>query len=273
MAIPGGQIATAEWVENYPGFPDGVSGPELGQLMEKQGKKYGLEVLYAQVQEVELEGKIKTVKTSNGEYTAKAIILAGGSQHAKLGVPGEQELLGKGVSYCAMCDGAFFRDKPIAVVGGGDAAITEALFLTRFATRVTLIHRRDQLRADKILQERAFANEKMNFIWDTVVEAITGEGKAEALSLRNVRTGEKSTLEVAGVFISVGLRPNTDYLREKLRLSDGGYVITNDRMETSLPGVFAAGDLRLNSARQAVTAAGDGATAALSAERYLSEQR
>ena len=271
--VIGGQIANAELVENFPGFPDGMSGFELGQLMEKQASKHGLETLVAGVFGIELDRHDKVVRTTEGVFQARALIIAGGSEHRKLGVPGEEEFLGKGVSYCATCDGAFFSDQAVAMVGGGDAAITEALFLTRFASKVTVIHRRDQLRAGALLRERAAANPKLDFLWNSVVEAIIGDSEVNALQLRNVKTGVRSTLDVSGIFVSIGQHPNTDYLRGLLSLDENGQVITNDRMETQIPGIFAAGDIRHNSARQAITAAGDGATAAISAERYLSRFR
>jgi thioredoxin reductase (NADPH) len=271
--VIGGQIANAELVENFPGFPDGISGFELGQLMEKQAIKYGLEILAAGIVGIELDRHDKVVTTTEGVFQARALIIAGGSEHRKLGVPGEEEFLGKGVSYCATCDGAFFSDQAVAMVGGGDAAITEAHFLTRFASRVTVIHRRDQLRAGALLRERAAANPKIDFLWNSVVEAIIGDSEVNALQLRNVKTGVRSTLDVSGIFVSIGQHPNTEYLRGLLSLDENGQVITNDRMETQIPGIFAAGDIRHNSARQAITAAGDGATAAISAERYLSRFR
>ncbi len=271
-AIPGGQIVNAELVENYPGFPEGISGYELGQLMHAQATKFGLETLAAEVTSVELKDKVKVVRTDEGELTARALIIASGSDLNKLGVPGEVELTGKGVSYCATCDGALFRDQVVAVVGGGNAAIEEALFLTRFASKVVVIHRRQELRAAKILQERAFANSRIEFLWDSVVEAIKGDGAVTSLEAKNVRTGEISSLALAGVFIYVGFHSNTDFLKEFITLDSAGNIPVNSEMETELPGVFAAGDLRSNSPRQVATAVGDGATAALSAERYLSAQ-
>lgn len=268
--IPGGQIINAELVENYPGFPQGISGAELGSLMEQQATKYGLEIIMAEVEGVEVGEEEKTVHTSEGQYRAKALIIAGGSEHGKLGVPGEEELRGRGVSYCATCDGAFFKDQVIAVVGGGNVAINDTLFLTRFASKVIVIHRRDELRATKILQERAFAQPKIEFLWDTVVESIGGDGQVRELGLRNVKTGTESKLEVSGIFVAVGLRPNTGYLEGVVALSQEGFILVNDQMETGVPGVFAAGDIRAGSARQVSSAVGDGATAAISAERYLS---
>ena len=269
--IFGGQIANAELVENYPGFPDGISGFELGQLMHQQAKKYGLETVAAQVIGIELAERGKVVKTTDGKYLAKAVILAGGAEPNRLGVPGEEKLLGKGVSYCATCDGPLFKDREVAVVGGGDSAVEEGILLTRFASKVILIHRRNQLRASRLLQERAFANKKFVFLWDTVVEEILGDNKVSGLRVRNVKTEQGKNLEVSAVFIYVGLRPGTDYLSGLLSLDGEGHITTNEVMETAIAGIFAAGDIRKNSSRQVITAAGDGATAALSAEKFLIE--
>jgi thioredoxin reductase (NADPH) len=268
----GGQITNAELVENYPGFPDGISGFDLGDGIHRQATKFGLETVSADVLEAKLDKRKKLVKTSEGEYISKAVIIAGGAALQRLGVPGEEGLTGKGVSYCATCDGAFFRDQVVAVVGGGDSAVEEAILLTKFVSKVIIIHRRDQLRASKIAQERAFANGKIEFLWDTVVEGITGDDRVTGVKVRNVKTNETSTVEVTAVFIYVGQRPNTDYLKGIIPLDGEGRIITNERMETEVSGVFAAGDIRKHSARQVITAAGDGATAALSAEKYLSEQ-
>jgi len=267
----GGQIADAEQVDNYPGFPQGISGFELGQLMHQQATKYGLETLLAEVTGIELKERKKVVKTTEGDFAAKAVIIASGSERRKLGIPGEKEFAGKGVSYCATCDAALFREKPVAVIGGGDAAITEALHLAKFASRVTVIHRRDQLRASRILQEKAFAEPKMEFLWNSVAEEIEGTDLVQRIRLRQVKTGEKSALDISGVFVSVGLKPNTDYLKGVLPLDAAGFIITNDKMETEIPGILAAGDIRHNSARQAITAAGDGATAAIYAERFITQ--
>ena len=269
--VVGGQILNAEKVDNYPGFTEGISGLELGQLMHQQAAKYGLKTIIAEATGVEPQPKQIVVKTTEGNFTAKAVIIASGSERRKLGIPGEEEFMGKGVSYCATCDAAFFQDLPVAVVGGGNAAITEALHLTKFASGVTVIHRRNQLRASGIMQEKAFAEPKIELLWDTVAEAIEGENSVKRIKLRQVKTGEKSTLDVAGVFISVGLKPSTDYLKGILPLDDGGYVITNDKMETEIPGILAAGDIRRDSARQAITAAGDGATAAFYAEKFITQ--
>ncbi|MBI2856679.1 MAG: thioredoxin-disulfide reductase [Chloroflexi bacterium] len=269
----GGQIANAEHVENFPGFPDGVSGLELGELLHEQAERWGLKTLCTDVTGLELDGEYRVVKTGDGDFRSLAVILATGSERGKLGVPGEERLLGKGVSYCATCDAAFFRDETVAVVGGGNAAVNEALALTRFAATVLLIHRRGELRATPILQERLFGEPKIRMIWDTVVEEIAGELKVEKLKLRRVTTGEVSWLEVAGVFVATGLRPNTVFLNDLVPLDPQGHVLANEVMETKVPGIFVAGDARHNSFKQAITAAGDGATAALSAERFLTERR
>ena len=268
--VMGGQIVEAELVENYPGFAEGISGMELSQLMHQQATKYGLKTIIAEVTGIELQDEQKVIKTTKGNFTAKAVIIASGSERQKLGVPGEKELTGKGVSYCATCDAPFFTDQPIAIVGGGDAAITEALHLAKFASRVTVIHRRDQLRATRILQEKAFSEPKIEFLWSTVVDEIEGKDVVERLKLRQVITGAKSALDVAGIFVSIGLKPNTDYLKGVLPLDDLGHIITNENMETEIPGIFAAGDVRHNSARQAICAAGDGATAAHYAQKFIS---
>jgi len=271
--IFGGQIANTEHVENYPGFPDGISGYELGQLMYQQAEKFGLETIAAEVTGLELSERGKVIKTTEGEFVARAVIIAGGAEPNRLGVPGEEEFLGKGVSYCATCDGAFFREQVVAVVGGGNSAVEEAMLLTRFASKVILIHRRNQLRASRLHQERAFTNPKIEFIWDTVVEEITGPDKVRGLTVHNVRTDLISTVEVSGVFLYVGLHPETDYLRGLLTLDEEKRIPTTQGMETEIPGIFAAGDIRKNSPRQVITAAGEGATAALSAEKYLMEQQ
>ncbi len=270
--IFGGQIASAERVENYPGFPEGISGYELGQLMLQQATKYGLSIVEAEVTGIELARENKVLTTTEGEFVARAVIIAGGAHPTKLGVPGEERLLGKGVSYCANCDGPFFRDQAVATIGGGDSAVEEGMLLTRFASNVILIHRRNQLRASRLLQERAFANEKMEFLWDTVVEEVLGENRVSGLRVRNVKTGERANLEVSGVFIYVGLHPSTQYLKGLLALDEAGHIPTDDEMRTQIPGVFAAGDIRKNAGRQAIIAAGDGAMAALSAEKFMSEQ-
>ena len=264
----GGQIVNAPLVENYPGFPEGVSGADLGALMHRQATKYGLETVTAEVTGVTV-GKSHKIVTSERSFEAGAIIIAVGSEYHKLGVPGEEKLVGRGVSYCATCDGYFFRQREVAVVGGGDAAITDALELVQHATKIYVIHRRDQLRAGQVLQQRALAEEKIEFIWDTVVEEIVGEPLLKALKLRNVKTNKPSTLEVAGVFVAVGLKPNSQPFADVVKLSKTGHIVTDELMTTSTPGLFAAGDIRQQSARQIASAVGDGATAALSAFNYL----
>lgn len=272
MAL-GGQVITTELVENYPGFPEGISGFELGERMARQAERFGLRTAYAEVTGIEVKGEIKEVRSSEGVYRARAVIISTGADPAKLGVRGEDRLRGKGVSYCATCDGAFFQDLPIAVVGGGDTAVEEGVYLTRYASSVTIIHRRDQLRAARIIQDRAFSNRKIRFLWDTVVTEILGEKQVEGLILKNVKTGEASDLKVSGVFILVGMRPNTDFLKGILELDERGFIITNEDLETSIPGVFAAGDVRKTNLRQVAVSVGEGALAAYLAEKYLERMR
>ncbi|MFH0846768.1 MAG: thioredoxin-disulfide reductase [Chloroflexota bacterium] len=270
-ALIGGQITMAEVVENFPGFPEGVSGLELTELMHKQGTKYGLETLMTEVSGLEIKDKDRLVKTTSGDFLTRAVIIASGAARSRLGVPGESEFMGRGVSYCATCDGAFFRDKKVAVVGGGNVAVSEALHLTRFASKVTVIHRRSELRAGRLLQERAFAEPKIEFSWNSVVERIYGDDFVRGLDLRQVKTGETSKLSLDGVFVAIGLKPETEYVKGILELNEGGHIITDETMATEVPGIFACGDVRHNSARQAIAAAGDGATAAIYAAKYLAE--
>ena len=266
----GGLIANAELVENYPGFPDGISGFDIGERMSQQASKFGLKTLSAEVTGVDLLKDIKTINTTEGDFSAKAIIIASGAERKRLGVPGEELFINRGVSYCATCDGALFKDRIVAVVGGGDSAVEETLFLTRFASKVIIIHRRNQLRASKMAQERALSHKKIELMWDTVVEEIRGNNKISELVVRNVKTGETSQIAVDGVFVYVGQSPNTSFLKGQVPLDKEGYIITDDRMGTQVKGVYAAGDIRRNSSRQVITAAGDGATAAISAEKFLS---
>ncbi|MDO8568284.1 MAG: thioredoxin-disulfide reductase [Dehalococcoidales bacterium] len=270
-AMAGGQIINADLVENYPGFPQGISGFDLGQLMSEQATKFGLQTVIAEATGIEVGGGQKVVKTTSGDFTAKALIIASGSERMKLGVPGEDELTGKGVSYCAICDAAFFKDRTVAVVGGGNAAVGEAVSLAKFASSVTVIHRRGELRATRVTQERAFAEPRIKFIWNTVVDRVVGDDFVRQLELRRVTDGQKSSLEVAGVFVSIGFKPNTAFLKGLLPLDELGAIITDDRMETSIKGIFAAGDIRHNSGRQVIVSAGDGAQAAINAERCLTE--
>lgn len=267
--LVGGQIVNAERLDNYPGFPEGISGAKLTELMQEQATKYGLEVVVTEVTGVELGEEKKVIKTGEGNFIARAVIIAGGCHRQKLGVVGEDEFTGKGVSYCATCDGAFFRDMPVAVVGGGNAAITEALHLAKFATKVTVIHRRDQLRATPILQEKAFSESKIDFLWDSVVQKIEGGDLVNQIRVHNVKTGKESTLDISGVFVSIGFIPNTGYLKGVLPLDKAGAVITDLNMATGVAGVFAAGDIRQSSPRQVVTACGDGAIAAIGATKFL----
>ena len=270
--IFGGQIVNAALIENYPGFPQGIAGMELGSLMHRQAVKYDLEVVTAEVTGI-THGQPYGVSTTEGDFEAIAIIIAAGSEYRKLGVAGEERLSGHGVSYCATCDGFLFRDREVAVVGGGDTAITDALELSRHAKNVYVIHRRDQLRAGKVLQQRAFGEPKLEFIWSTVVEEVLGDKVLGGLKLSNVKTGQHSILEVAGVFVAVGLMPNSQSFFPILDLDDAGYIVVDETMATSDPGMFAAGDIRRNSPRQVSAAVGDGATAAMSAFKYIQNQR
>jgi len=268
--VTGGQISLTELVENYPGVPS-VNGFDLAQTMHKQAESYGLETEYLEVTGLEREDKKWRVRTQTDDFIAKAVIITSGADYNKLGVPGEERLTGRGVSYCATCDAAFFKNQEVAVGGGGDSALDEGLFAARFASRVTVIHRRDQLRASRILQERAFANPKMHFIWNTVVTEVLGEEQVTGVRLHNRVSGEESTLPVAAVFVFIGQHPNTDFLKGLVTTDNGGHILVNDWMATELPGLFAAGDVRQNSARQVATSVGDGVTAAIAADHYISE--
>jgi len=267
----GGQILNTGEIENYPGFPEGVQGPELARLLEEQARKFGAEIRFDEATGVELSGDVKRVELSSGRLSARAVIIATGASHNKLGVPGEEELAGRGVSYCAICDGNFFRGQDVVVVGGGDAAIDEGLYLTGIASRVTVVHRRDQLRASPMLQERAFANSKMEFLWSHIVEGIRGDDEVEAVQVQNLETRESYKCSTAGVFIYIGFHPNTELFKGLVSMDERGRIITDIRMATDVPGIFACGDVRLYSDRQLGTAVGDGITAALSAYRYISE--
>ncbi|MCS6992502.1 MAG: thioredoxin-disulfide reductase [Anaerolineales bacterium] len=268
----GGQAGLTHTIENYPGFPEGVGGPELGELFQKQAERFGAVVEFDTATAVDLSQRPFRVITENGEYLAEALIIATGARPNHLEVPGEYELTGKGVSYCATCDGWFFKDKKVVVVGGGDSALEEGLFLTRYASSVTIIHRRDTLRAGKVLQSRAFSNPKIRFIWNTVVTEILGKDKVTGVALKNVLTGETSTLETDGVFIFIGHTPNTQMFTGQLEMRDGGYIVSNQYMETSVPGVFVAGEVTDNHFRQVVTSAGMGAAAAIQATHFLEKE-
>jgi thioredoxin reductase (NADPH) len=266
----GGQIATTTEVENFPGFPEGVTGPELYDLMSRQAERFGARIEVDHVTEVLLRERPFRLRTQNGqEHTTKALIIATGASPRKLGVPGERELLGRGVSYCATCDGFFFRGKELVVVGGGDSALQEGLFLTKFATKVSIVHRRDALRAGPVLQERARKNEKIRFVWNKVVTRIEGDGKVEAVRLRDTVTGEESAMPTDGVFIYIGHIPNTQLFVGQLEMDHEGYLIVNERLHTKIPGVFAAGEVHDRVFRQAIASAGFGCMAAMEAEKYL----
>jgi len=268
----GGQIALTNEVENYPGFPDGIAGPELVQLMQKQAEKFGARIEMDTVIEANLRVHPFQLKTQSGaQYETKALIVATGASPRRLNVPGERELTGRGVSYCATCDGFFFRDKEIAVVGGGDSALQESLFLTKFASKVHIIHRRDQLRAQKILQDRARANPKINFVWNTVVKEIRGSGKVEALLLENTQTHAQTEFPVQGIFVYIGHIPNTSLFKGQLEMDEEGYLKVDARLHTNIPGVFAAGESHDRVFRQAVVSAGLGTMAELEAEKWLAE--
>lgn len=266
----GGQISLTNEVENYPGFPAGITGPELTELMKQQAERFGARIVVDQVSKVDLQTHPFVLETENGErYTAKSVIIATGAAPRRLGIPGELELTGRGVSYCATCDGFFFRGKDIAVVGGGDSALQEGLFLTRFASKVYVVHRRNQLRAQPILQARAIENPKINFVWDSVVREIRGDGNVADVTLHNVRTGQENTLPVSGIFVYIGHIPNTQLFEGQLEMNEEGYLIVDDRLHTKIPGVFAAGEAHDNVFKQAIVSAGFGCMAAMEAEKFL----
>ena len=265
----GGQLMLTSEVENYPGFPQGVLGPELMDLFRKQAERFGTRFITKDVTKVDLKKKPFVVETDGEKFEAKAVIISTGASARLIGLPNEKRLMGKGVTTCATCDGAFFRNMEVAVVGGGDSAMEEALFLTKFATKVTVIHRRDALRASKIMQDRAFANKKIRFVWDTLVEEVLGEKEVEGLKLKNVKDGETSTLKVAGLFVAIGHDPNTALFKSQLEMDKNGYIVTQNGSRTSVAGVFACGDVQDHVYRQAITAAGSGCQAAIDAERYL----
>lgn len=274
-ALPGGQAILTEIIENYPGFPHGIAGPELMQKMEEQAVGFGLKIEYGEVEEIKIkegkEDRVRIVKIYNKEYKTLTIILASGAEASKLEVPGEDELRGRGVSYCGTCDAPFFKDQKIVVVGGGDTAIEEALYLTKFVREVTIIHRRDRLRATKILQERVFSNKKINFSWDSIATKILGKEKVEGVLIQNKKTGEEKEISCQGVFVFVGNIPNSKFLKDLVKLGKKGYILTDDNMMTSQDGIYACGDVRKKLLRQVVTACGEGATAAFAAQKYIEE--
>jgi thioredoxin reductase (NADPH) len=267
----GGQVSITSEVENYPGFPEGLTGPELVEKFQKQAERFGARVEFAEVTEVDFGAQPFRAKSYDNEYEAQAIIVATGASPRKLGVPGETEFVGRGVSYCATCDGFFFRDKDVIVVGGGDSALEEGVFLTKFASRVRIVHRRDQLRAGFTLQERAKRNEKIDFVWDTVVTEVNGNGAVESVQVKNMKTDEVSILDTEGVFVYIGHYPNSELFKGKLEMDEHGYLITDRSSRTSVPGVFAAGEIADPVFRQVVTSAGEGCKAAIQVERYLAE--
>jgi thioredoxin reductase (NADPH) len=268
----GGQAALTYTIENYPGFPDAVGGPELGELFQKQAERFGATTEFDVASAVDFSKRPFKVFTDNGEYLADTVIISTGASPNHLEIPGEVEMTGKGVSYCATCDGWFFKNKKVVVVGGGDSALEEGLFLTRYASEVHIVHRRDELRAGAILQKRAMENEKINFVWNTVVTEVVGEDKVEAVKLKNLMTGDESLFETDGVFIFIGHTPNTQVFEGQLELDPLGYIVVNNLMETNVPGVFASGEAADPHFRQVVTSAGMGAAAAIQATRYLEAQ-
>ncbi len=267
--VPGGQILITDWIENYPGFPEGISGPDLVYKLTEQVNKFNLKIESEEVLGVDFSHPIKKIQLRDRTILTHTILIATGAFPKKLGIPGEDLFYGKGVSFCATCDGPFYKDEILAAVGGGDTAVQESVFLTRFAKKVYLIHRRDELRAEAILQERALSNNKIEFIWDSIVTRINGLTNVESITIENVKTGDTKDVPVNGCFIWVGILPNTAFLKDTLDLDEFGFIKVNEAMETSVPGVFAAGDVRNTPLRQIVTAVGDAAIAAVSAEHYI----
>ncbi len=267
--VPGGQIAVTDMVENYPGFPEGILGPEVASRMEAQAKKYGAEIRYQEVTRLARDGENFQIEAGDFSCEARTVVIASGAAFRTLKVGGERELTGKGVSYCATCDGAFFKNKEIVVVGGGDSAIQEGIFLTRFVNRLTVVHRRNELRASPILQDRARSNPKIYFIWDTVVTEIQGEKKVSGVRLKNVKTGEEQVFKTDGIFIFIGHDPVSKFCSGFVEQDAGGYVVTNERLETSVPGVYACGEVRKGAVRQLVAACGEGCQAALEVQNFL----
>jgi thioredoxin reductase (NADPH) len=268
--MPGGLVANTERIDNYPGFPEGISGYELAQRMEQQARKFGAEILSAQAESVSVENKYQLIKLSDGSTVkSRALIIATGAFPKTLGVPGEREFLGKGVSYCAVCDGAFFRNQPVAVLGGGDSAVQEAIYLAALTSKVTVIHRRDALRAADSIQKVAFANDKIEFAWSRDILAIEGSGQVSGVRVMDKQTLKEEIIPAAGVFIYVGYKPNSDLVKGIVRTDEQGYIITDDKMATSVPGIFACGDVRQKLVRQISGAVGDAATAAIAAQQYM----
>ncbi len=265
----GGQAALTYTIENYPGFPEGVGGAQLGELFQKQAEHFGAKVEFDTASAVDFSQRPFKITTDGGEYEADSLIISTGADPNKLKVPGEQELTGRGVSYCATCDGWFFKDKKVVVIGGGDSALEEGLFITRYASSVTIVHRREELRASPVLQKRAKENPKINFIWNTLVTQVVGTDKVEALKLKNIKTGQETIFETDGLFIFIGHTPNTQMFQGQLEMSDLGYIVVNDKMETSVEGIYAAGEAADPHFRQVITSAGMGAAAAIQATHFL----
>jgi thioredoxin reductase (NADPH) len=267
-AVPGGQILVTDWIENYPGFPEGISGYDLAEKIKEQALSLGLNIETAEVQGLDLSGTIREVILKGKRIKTKSLIIASGASPKKPGI-GEEKFMGKGVSFCATCDGPFFRDKVVVAVGGGDTAIQESIFLTKFAKKVYVVHRRDELRATKILQERAFANDKIEFLWDSVVTGMDGFFGVEKVHVKNLKTGNESEIEANGCFIWIGILPNTEFIKGDVKTDESGFIVVDTKMQTNVPGVFAIGDVRDTPLRQIATAVGDGAIAAVSAEHYV----
>ena len=270
-AFSGGQISTIYAMENYPGFEQPISGPDLAMKMDEQTRRFGAEIINEEVVELFLDEKVKKVKTNNNTYEGKTVIISTGAKPRELGLKNESRLIGSGISYCAVCDGAFFYDKTVAVIGGGDTAVSDALYLTRFCSKVYLVHRRDSLRATKVIQDEVFNNCKIEMVWNSTIESILGENKVEGISVKNVINDEAREISVDGIFVAVGTIPNIKLVENKLKISKSGYIITNENMATDIPGVYAAGDIREKQLRQVITAASDGAVASFMAEKYINE--
>lgn len=269
--MPGGQAATTDQIENYPGFPEGIGGPDLMMNMHQQALKFGLETKFGEVNELKKDGQWFFVNVSGQDIKARSVIIATGTESLNLGVEGEQRFRGRGVSYCATCDGAFFKGLKVAVIGGGDAALEEGMFLTRFASKVYLVHRRNEFRATKVVQERLREFPQIELVLNSVVASILGDNKVEAIKVKNLATGEEKAIAVDGVFVYIGQKPNSELVKDMVQLDERGYIITDQNMQTSLPGLFAAGDVRVTPLRQVVTAVSDGAVAAVSAEKYIEQ--
>ena len=271
VGVPGGQAATTEIIENYPGFPNGVAGPDLMYKFFEQTQTFGVEMLYGYVEGIDTADEAKKVKIGDNVYESKTVIIASGAKPKTLGVANEDRLRGRGVSYCATCDGFFFKDKEVMVVGGGDTAVEEAMYLTKMCSKVTLIHRREQLRANRTAQNRALANEKLEIIYNTTLEEIIGEDKVTSVRLKNKITGEETIMPIDGIFIFAGYTPNNDFFPSQLAVDERGYVLTDEKMATNLPGIFAVGDVRQKPLRQVTTAVGDGGVVITAVEDYLAQ--